>query len=1130
MKLIKLTIHNIASIEDAEIDFSRSPLSESDLFLISGKTGAGKSTILDAICLALYNRTPRLGNTRSQDPDRRDLKNDDPRQLIRKNTVEGWVRLLFVGNDGKEYEVFWEAHRARRHLDRPFQEKKWTLSVVGTDRVLEKKEMQETLTKILGLDFNQFCRTTMLAQGEFSRFIKSDENEKADILEKITRKYEYARIGAKVWEITRQKELEAEAAKKRLQGVEPLTDEQLGEIENRIEEIKRETKQTNETIEKENIRRQWLETQRGISEKIAKESQALQAAEAAMADPRYLADIKELEDWAKTEAARKALSEIQISRRLFEAKNKEILLLEQTYRQMAAGRKDLENKREQIEKKIGETEDFLRLRASDKNIYENIKTVSEKITLLTDEEKNLKAQSDSIAATRETIDSKLIPERDKLAETEKSSKEKRESLEKEIAREETELDKLNLAGKRDSGLKKTVEENNLSSLQEKVSRFFETEETLSGKRQKIDEDLRSLKEEGETLERQTALSASLEADLRIKEAVYEERKNTVNKFAKEMRRHLHVGGNCPVCRQKITSPIISEEEIDAFNREAKNDYENTKKACDELSKEITGRQARYDSLKKTILNSENELEAENKKHQSEQSKLMQELANHKIYSLNESTLPRLQDLRDRLKKELEKITDGIKEGEDKEKKIKSLRKESKNIDDELKETGKRAEALKEEISSKETEIATLAALSEKTQSLINEALAWLSSQCGARWNETAVADPLKFKNILTKEAGEYLAAEKSLASLSAEKINLSNLLDTISDSFEAIHRLKPDWARIIADAPERVERMTEKLSSLLASLSAGISLAEKARAEEESARQDLSRRLMANPEFTETDIARLQQLTKERLDSIRDEQEKLTKEKTEALTRLKSCREEEARHQQSKPRFEEGETIDSITALIASLHESIKTLSREHGGLESRLREDLETRKKMAAILEEIEEIQKDCHRWQDLSKLIGDKEGTRFKRLALSYVFGCLTEMANEHLSTLIPRYTLRTEPRSFNLMVEDTWSGYTRRPVSTLSGGETFLISLSLALALSDIGDRMTVDTLFIDEGFGSLSGEPLQQTIDTLKSLQVKMGRHVGVISHVEELREKIPVRIQVEQRGNESSSVVRIECDS
>lgn len=128
--------------------------------------------------------------------------------------------------------------------------------------------------------------------------------------------------------------------------------------------------------------------------------------------------------------------------------------------------------------------------------------------------------------------------------------------------------------------------------------------------------------------------------------------------------------------------------------------------------------------------------------------------------------------------------------------------------------------------------------------------------------------------------------------------------------------------------------------------------------------------------------------------------------------------------------------------------------------------------------------------------------------------------------MKTLTDRDTLHVEPGTFVISLEDAYQGFVRRAATTISGGESFLVSLSLALALSDMGSQLSVDTLFIDEGFGTLSGEPLQHAINTLQSLRAQSGRHVGIISHVEELQERIPVQIQVRQEGNNSFSTVHV----
>ena len=190
MKLQKLTIHNIASIEDAEIDFEAQPLVDSEVFLITGKTGAGKTTILDAICLALFANTPRLfgsmmeGNTKDAE---KNITIKDPRQLMRRNTGEAYVALTFTGSNGVAYEATWAVARARKKVTGNLQDKTWHLRNLQTNATINRDaEIKAEIKAAIGLDFSQFCRTTMLAQGEFTRFLNSKDEEKAAILEKIT--------------------------------------------------------------------------------------------------------------------------------------------------------------------------------------------------------------------------------------------------------------------------------------------------------------------------------------------------------------------------------------------------------------------------------------------------------------------------------------------------------------------------------------------------------------------------------------------------------------------------------------------------------------------------------------------------------------------------------------------------------------------------------------------------------------------------------------------------------------------------------------------------------------------------------------------------------------------------------
>ncbi|MBR3087822.1 MAG: AAA family ATPase [Prevotella sp.] len=214
MKFNRLHIHNIASIEDAVIDFEHGVLANEPLFLITGPTGSGKSTILDAICLALYGETPRMVKTESKvrisDHYNASKKSDKERvvgvneisvnhkgQLLRRGTGEGWSDLYFEASDGECYRARWYVSRAYLKADGQLKNPKNSIENLRTHKVIEKNT-KEYILGVVGLSFEEFCRTTMLAQGEFTRFIQSTSKEKSEILERLTGTELYSEISKRL--------------------------------------------------------------------------------------------------------------------------------------------------------------------------------------------------------------------------------------------------------------------------------------------------------------------------------------------------------------------------------------------------------------------------------------------------------------------------------------------------------------------------------------------------------------------------------------------------------------------------------------------------------------------------------------------------------------------------------------------------------------------------------------------------------------------------------------------------------------------------------------------------------------------------------------------------------------------
>lgn len=198
---------------------------------------------------------------------------------------------------------------------------------------------------------------------------------------------------------------------------------------------------------------------------------------------------------------------------------------------------------------------------------------------------------------------------------------------------------------------------------------------------------------------------------------------------------------------------------------------------------------------------------------------------------------------------------------------------------------------------------------------------------------------------------------------------------------------------------------------------------------------------------------------------------------------------------------------------------------REHAVAELRAAQLEDDRRLQAreALATQVEAAQAEHRRWGRLSALIGSAEGDRLRKIAQAYNLDLLIRHANAQLLQLVRRYRLKRGGSALGLLVVDTEMADEVRSVHSLSGGETFLVSLALALGLASMAsDNLRIESLFIDEGFGSLDPESLQLAMDALDNLQAQ-GRKVAVISHVQEMHERIPVQIQVRRQGNGLSEV-------
>lgn len=1147
MILQQLQIHNIASIEDATIDFEAQPLADSEVFLITGKTGAGKSTLLDAICLALYASTPRLENTSMQGEMRdneKDIKIKDPVQLMRRNTGEAFVRLTFTGSNGVHYEAQWSVARARNKVTGKIQNKKWALRNLDTDFTYAKdKEIREEIALAIGLDFKQFCRTTLLAQGEFTRFLNSKDDEKAEILEKITGVDAYSRIGAKIFEQTVEKKKIWEDSQQKIEGIQILNDEEIALKNNQLQQLDEQSQQIKNTLKKEQKKLRWIQQEQDIRQRKEQAKEDLAHVKAIVESDETQQQEQTIALWNHTIEARAKMNEAASCAKTILQQKAQLQSLEQTFRQIQ-GAQSYELQQEQtIALSIRNIDDYLAQEAPKVNHYENAQTLN---TLINSYLKNKKDAENNLQYAnqiKKELNTQYLPKLEKsktmLEECQKTYNQQVINVQEA----EAELEQLHLPQLRQQqeSLKTLLNDiqaakNLLELLHEEQNRHVLSKENLVQLQNFIQEKEKQL---------QVLTQESHDAEIRKNtlQLAYEKQRESINKWAKSIRMKLQIGDTCPVCQQRIENTLPHEDNIDALVVEAEKLY---KDAENEYNKILTSQNALDADIKalKNSLANEQKVFAKCSESLAKATQKAQEAA---------KKIPEGENGEAQTRANLEKVSAQIAEAEAKEKEAKKLRtlRDQKLQEYEVQRNGMLAALQKVDDTQHRIEIIEAQiSLQNKTSEKALQDIHLLIGEAGnLSWQNDWHTMLTEFGKEVEDGAITYKMNTEKQQKLVAELKQFEEGNKNLAAALDAIIKLMPTWGTPSKEPLmlKRIPKVLTRASELQSQTTAALQQMNAAKEKEEDTKKWLK-------EFMEKKQEMLKDFSDKEQEILLDEnlllqldtlQQCDIAEKTEAINRIKQqlvskqtvWDELEKAYQLHTGEYEalfdedekisEEESLDTrISTSIASLEAQLSELGNQRGGIIRDLEIDRSNKAKVGSLLQESAQKKADFEKWSRLNQLLGDATGNKFRRIAQSYVLASLIHSANGYMRTLSDRYILKVVPGTFVISLEDAYQGYVSRAASTLSGGESFLVSLSLALALSDIGTQLSVDTLFIDEGFGTLSGEPLQHAVNTLRSLHSKSGRHVGIISHVEELKERIPVQIRVNQEGNNSSSTIEI----
>ena len=1149
MKILAIRGNDIASLaREFDVDFEKEPLAGSGLFAITGPTGSGKSSILDALCLALFGQTSRLSGAGSTEVtvtpgphgDGQVFTAKDPRNLLRRGAAQGSAEVDFLGVDGQRYRATWAVRRANLSPAGRVQDAKSSLSRLGDGVVLAQgssAKVSKEVEAVLGLSFDQFSKAVLLAQGDFAAFLKAKVKERSDLLEKIAGGEIYAEVSRRAFQKKKAVEEELRGLKGDLDRLQPMDDGARKVAEERLSGIRE--------------RLSALDVRKGLAEAAARavaEAEGLvkdavlaaglarnreaQAASAAERVAQAVENEKKAEGAA--DAARNARGERE--HEIEEAVRLD-LQLSQKLQEAGRDRAEAESSRQKAVEAAREAE---RLRVELAGVDGEL-AAAEDWLRKNDATKALSAEWEGIEqafARLESVVSDL------------------EGATKELGRNQTAFEKLEAASLRDAetvkaleakfaeasaALAKAVEKaaavdrsalveerRALAARTEALSRLRSISETATAAKKRMEQakgKALSSREVAEAEEQKRAAAEAEAARLEVaqKAAVLERDSAREARSLADYRPGLVPGHPCPLCGS-IEHPWGSSEVVLAGQAET-------------LDREVRQIEARLKAATTKAAEHRTRVEAElgNASRFDQDAERAAAELDEAIRSWEETgtAAPERKALARVLK--AGPLADGTASGladhaasanvaagelskrEAEASSLELAREDARLLVDGLSgkiRTGKeKAEESASGLAKNREEAAGLRSRVEGGTKAKGQILDGLKRFVGGSAAGEAFLDDQwrPVRNRWKGQVEEFRKEEKTRESLLARKADLSP---------------RAAAAHAAAGAAERAAIEKEEKGKASSNESGRLRSARAALLEGKSV-EEVKKALEAAVMLAETGLSTAKKSHHEAVVAR-------TASDTEFVGAKAAAGEAERKAGKSRQALSEALSplgMSDVEDASPGLSDLLGKVERDRAAEVAQLRQadaailtDDRTREQRVEAAARHLQAEEVGRVWIQLAKLIGTTDGAEFRTFAQGITLRTLLQSANAHLNDLAPRYQLRPVKGSdMELLVVDRDMGEEVRSIESLSGGESFLVSLALALGLASLASKRTsIRSLFIDEGFGSLDTDTLDKALSVLDGLQAT-GRRVGIISHVSALKDRIGVRVQVTPQGNGRSRV-------